>query len=50
MLRLLSRHNVYVPGSNVDVIRRLNAAFNAGDSDGFQNLLAGGRRAAKKRS
>lgn len=32
-------HNVHVPGSNVDVIRHLNAAFNAGDSEAFQSLL-----------
>jgi ketosteroid isomerase-like protein len=32
--------NVYVPSSNVDVIRRLNAAFNAGDLDAFQSLIS----------
>lgn len=33
--------NVHVPSSsNVDVIRRLNAAFNAGDVDAFQSLLS----------
>lgn len=32
--------NVLVPGPSVDVIRRLNAAFNAGDSDAFASLLA----------
>jgi len=33
-------HNVYVPSANVDVIRRLNVAFNAGDLDALQSLLS----------
>jgi SnoaL-like domain len=33
---------VSVPSANVDVIRRLNAAFNANDLDTFQSLLDSG--------
>ena len=32
-------HNVDVSSSDVEVIRRLNAAFNAGDYEAFQRLL-----------
>ena len=31
--------DAFVSGANVDVVRRLNSAFNAGDWDGFSELL-----------